>query len=425
MIDELKMDTNSTVAFTAPFTFDISVWQMLSGLLCGGRIAIYSEEDLLAIDEFQNSLINNTVSHLQLVPSYVSSLLENSEVVPGLSDLAYFLVTGEAATKSLLDKWFSLYPNVPVVNAYGPAEASDDITLHIMNESPTGAVVPIGKPVANMDVYVVDSFDNLCPIGVVGELWTAGIGVGRGYLNREELTKEKFIENPFKPEGGRLYKTGDLGRWLPNGTIEFVGRSDDQVKIRGYRIELGEIENALSVISGVQSSCVLAKKGPNGINRLVGYVVMDTEFDKETILDDLLNSLPEYMVPALWVELDEMPLTPNGKIDKKVLPEPDTSMLSTQEYVAPRTQTEEQLVEIWQNLLGVEKVGVRDNFFELGGHSLLATRLVSIIRKELEVELSIRNIFRFTTIEEIASYLDYKAQSLKEDEEEYSINIEI
>ncbi|CAM1366294.1 amino acid adenylation domain-containing protein [Tenacibaculum xiamenense] len=404
MVDDLEMDTNSTVAFTAPFTFDISVWQMLSGLLCGGRVAIYSEEDLLAIDEFQNSLTNNTVSHLQLVPSYVSSLLENSEVVPGLSDLAYFLVTGEAATKSLLDKWFSLYPNVPVVNAYGPAEASDDITLHIMNESPTGAVVPIGKPVANMDVYVVDSFDNLCPIGVVGELWTAGIGVGRGYLNREELTKEKFIENPFKPEGGRLYKTGDLGRWLPNGTIEFVGRSDDQVKIRGYRIELGEIENALSVISGVQSSCVLAKKGPNGVNRLVGYVVMDTEFDKGRIQDDLLNSLPEYMVPALWVELDEMPLTANGKIDKKVLPEPDGSLLSTTEYVAPRNETEAQIATIWQELLGIESIGIYDNFFEIGGHSLLIIQLISQLQK-IDFHISVKDIFSNPTIASVSEKL--------------------
>ena len=144
-----------------------------------------------------------------------------------------------------------------------------------MEESPKGLVVPIGKPVANMDVYVVDRFENLCPVGVVGELWTSGIGVGRGYLNREELTKEKFINNPFTSEGGRLYKTGDLGRWLPDGTLEFVGRTDHQVKIRGYRIELGEIENALSVVEGIHNSCVLAKKDVSGINRLVGYVVTD------------------------------------------------------------------------------------------------------------------------------------------------------
>ncbi|CAL2107142.1 hypothetical protein T190115A13A_330001 [Tenacibaculum sp. 190524A02b] len=425
MIDDLKMTKDSVVAFTAPFTFDISVWQLLSGLLSGGCIKIYSEEEILDIETFQSSLSAHQISHLQLVPSYVASLLESGEVVEGLSNLEYFLVTGEAATKSLLDKWFSLYPSVPVVNAYGPAEAADDITLHIMKESPKGLVVPIGKPVANMDVYVVDRFENLCPVGVVGELWTSGIGVGRGYLNREELTKEKFINNPFTSEGGRLYKTGDLGRWLPDGTLEFVGRTDHQVKIRGYRIELGEIENALSVVEGIHNSCVLAKKDVSGINRLVGYVVTGEKLDKEFVQEKLGDRLPDYMVPMIWVELDSMPLTANGKIDRKALPKPDLSDLATAEYVAPRTETEERLVKIWQNLLGVERIGVHDNFFELGGHSLLATRLVSTIRKEMEIEVSIRNIFRFTTIEEIASYLDYKERTLKEDKKEYSINIEI
>ncbi|WP_075343709.1 non-ribosomal peptide synthetase [Tenacibaculum agarivorans] len=405
MVDELEMNPESTVAFTAPFTFDISVWQMLSGLLCGASIVVYSEDTILDIDEFQDTLEENSISHLQLVPSYVASLLDNEEVVSGLSGLSYFLVTGEAATQSLLDKWFSLYPNVPVVNAYGPAEAADDITLHIMKEAPNGIVVPIGKPVANMDVYVVDQFNNLCPIGVVGELWTSGIGVGRGYLNREELTQEKFIENPFKSEGGRLYKTGDLGRWLSDGTLEFVGRSDDQVKIRGYRIELGEIENALSQVCNVQSSCVLAKKDAIGTNLLVGYVVVEGEFEKEKLQEDLKASLPDYMVPMVWVSLEEMPLTANGKIDKRSLPEPDSSELSTREYVAPRNETEEQMAAIWQNLLGIEKVGVHDDFFELGGHSLLATRLVSMIRKELKKEIEIAGVFEHTELSELAEHV--------------------
>ncbi|SEB35211.1 amino acid adenylation domain-containing protein [Tenacibaculum sp. MAR_2009_124] len=402
MVEELKMTNDSVVAFTAPFTFDISVWQLLSALLCGGSVAIYSEESILDIEEFQSSLSERNISHLQLVPSYIASLLETGNSTAGLSNLDYFLVTGEAATKSLLDKWFSLYPQIPVVNAYGPAEAADDITLHIMNESPNGGVVPIGKPVANMDVYVVDRFGNLCPIGVIGELWTAGIGVGRGYLNRTELTKEKFIENPFITEGGRLYKTGDLGRWLPDGTLEFVGRTDDQVKIRGYRIELGEIENAISQVASIQNCCVLAKKDQNDINRLVGYVVVEGEFNKEKVQDVLKDSLPEYMVPMLWITLEEMPLTANGKIDKKSLPEPDTSQLSTREYVAPRNEIEKQLVAIWQELLGVEKIGVNDDFFELGGHSLLATRLVSLIRKNLEREIAIRDVFEYTTIASLA-----------------------
>ncbi|CAM1366010.1 non-ribosomal peptide synthase/polyketide synthase [Tenacibaculum xiamenense] len=405
MIDELKMSKESVVAFTAPFTFDISVWQMLSALICGGCIAIYSEDTILDIDDLQSSLEKDNVSHLQLVPSYLASLLQNEEVSQGLSGLSYFLVTGEAATKSLLDMWFKLYPEIPVVNAYGPAEAADDVTLHIMKESPSGVVVPIGKPVANMDVYVVDQFENLCPIGVVGELWTSGIGVGRGYLNRDELTKEKFIANPFITEGGRLYKTGDLGRWLSNGTLEFVGRSDDQVKIRGYRIELGEIENALSQVSGIQNSCVLAKEDNIGTNRLIGYVVVEDEFDKEKVQEELKRSLPEYMVPMLWIVLDEMPLTANGKIDKKSLPEPDSSELSAREYVAPTNESEEQMAAIWQELLGIERVGIHDDFFELGGHSLLATRLVSMIRKELKKEIEIAGVFEYTVLADLAAHV--------------------
>ncbi|MDC1162604.1 amino acid adenylation domain-containing protein, partial [Tenacibaculum sp.] len=405
MIDELNMTSDSVVAFTAPFTFDISVWQLLSGLLCGGRIAIYSEEEILDLEGFQSSLVENTISHLQLVPSYVSSLLDIGANVDGLSRLDYFLVTGEATTKSLLDKWFSLYPSIPVVNAYGPAEAADDITLHIMHESPIGVVVPIGKPVANMDVYVVDQYENLCPIGVVGELWTSGIGVGRGYLNRAELTNDKFIKNPFTQEGGRLYKTGDLGRWLPDGTLEFIGRSDDQVKVRGYRIELGEIENVLSLISGIQSSCVLAKQDPSGINRLVGYVVVEGLLDKEKIQNELKGSLPDYMVPMIWIGLDEMPLTANGKINRKVLPEPDSSELSSREYVEPSNDVEQEMACIWEELLGVEKVGIHDDFFELGGHSLLATRLVSMIRKNLKKEVEIASVFEYTIMKDLADYV--------------------
>ncbi|REG90461.1 non-ribosomal peptide synthetase, partial [Flavobacterium aquicola] len=410
MVDELDIDSNSVVAFTAPFTFDISVWQLLSGLLCGARIAIYNEHMILDTYDFQEALSTYQVTHLQLVPSYLLSLLETGSR-KGLEDLHYFLITGEAATGSLLRSWFSLYPAIPVVNAYGPAEASDDVSLHIMRESPKSVVVPVGKPVANMSLYVVDVFDNLCPIGIVGELWVSGVGVGRGYLNQPELTSEKFIKNPFK-EGERVYKTGDLARWLPDGIIEYIGRKDDQVKIRGYRIELGEIENILSSLAGVTQCCVLAKEDTNGSKRLVGYIVFEDDFDKEVLQNQLKLSLPEYMVPQLWVTLEEMPLTSNGKLDKKSLPDPNSSELSSKEYVAPRNETEVQLAVIWQNLLGVERVGIHDNFFELGGHSLLATRLVSMIRKELHIEVSIREVFEHTTISELGTHISAQSEGV-------------
>ncbi|OXB20669.1 condensation domain-containing protein, partial [Flavobacterium tructae] len=209
-----------------------------------------------------------------------------------------------------------------------------------------------------------------------------------------------------------MYKTGDLARWLPDGNIEYIGRKDDQVKIRGYRIELGEIENALSSLAGVNQCCVLAKEDTTGNKRLVGYVVLEGALDKEQLQNQLKLSLPEYMVPQLWVALDTMPLTDNGKLDKKALPDPDGSELSSKEYVAPRNETEEKLVAIWQNLLGVERVGIHDDFFELGGHSLLATRLVSMIRKELSKEIEIADVFAYTTISDLETHLSSQSEGI-------------
>ncbi|KAA1239850.1 amino acid adenylation domain-containing protein, partial [Aquimarina sp. RZ0] len=402
MIDELGMDSNSVVAFTAPFTFDISVWQLLSGLLSGGRIVIYSEASILDVSGFQSRASKDGITLLQLVPSYVSNLLDNEED-EGLDQLRYFLVTGEAVSTSLLSRWFSRYPDVPVVNAYGPAEASDDVTLHIMDKAPSTSLVPIGKPVANMQLYVLDSLDQLCPIGVVGELCVSGVGVGRGYLNDEDKTASSFVSHPFIA-GTRMYKTGDLGRWLSDGTLEFMGRSDDQVKIRGYRIELGEIENVLLSHELVSSCCVVSRLDDYGTHRLVGYVVVDGDFDKVVIQEYLGSSLPDYMIPHQWVDLDDMPLTANGKIDKKRLPAPDVSFIG-EEYVEASSAVELSLAGIWQELLGVDRIGIYANFFDLGGHSLLATRLVSMIRKELSIEVSIRDVFEHTTIEALGRHI--------------------
>lgn len=396
MIDELQLNNEASIAFTAPFTFDISVWQILTSLLVGGKTAIYKEQDLLETNIFIDSLAEEKVTILQLVPSYTSSLLETTSSKK-LEELNYLLVTGEAVTKDILDRWFEAYPTVPVVNAYGPAEASDDVSLHIMKAAPKEGLVPIGKPVANTQIYIVDSSGNPCPLGVTGELWIGGIGVGRGYLNLEKLTETKFTKNPFT-ENGRIYKTGDLGRWLSNGTIEFVGREDDQVKIRGHRIELGEIENILSSIPKVISCCVLVKEDEKGNKNLVGYTVSDNSLSNELFQEALKSKLPEYMVPRLWEKLEKMPLTPNGKIDKKALQKIKLNNQPTKNYELAQTTTEKQLTKIWKELLGVEKIGINDNFFELGGHSLLATRLASTIRKEMNVEIPIQLTFTHPTI---------------------------
>ncbi|CAM1358028.1 amino acid adenylation domain-containing protein [Tenacibaculum xiamenense] len=394
-------------------SFDASIWEMGISLLSGASLCIIEEERKSDTSLFKEFIQENKITFTTLPPAFLQ-LLE-VEDLEGLTTL----VTGGEAIPLSVAKTFSKQYNY--INAYGPTEASICATTF---HGEVKDLVPIGKPIDNTHIYILNETNELLPIGVTGELCIGGIGVARGYLNREELTKEKFITNPFKV-GDRIYKTGDLARWLPDGNIEFLGRKDDQVKIRGYRIELGEIENVLSGISCVQSSCVLAKEGSHGNKHLVGYVVPNGEFDKEIIQEELSELLPDYMIPILWVELEEMPLTNNGKIAKKSLPAPDGTMLSTIEYVAPRNEMEEKLVAIWQELLGIEKIGIHDNFFELGGHSLLATRLVSMIRRELEVEIAIQNIFKFTSIDEIAGYLEHKEHSLENEEKEYSINIEI
>ncbi len=403
---------DNCLQFASP-SFDASIWEMGISLLSGANLCIINEERKLDTSLFKDFIQSQNISLVMIPPAFLQ-LLE-IEDLKGIKTL----VTGGEAIPLRLAKIFS--EHYSYVNAYGPTEASICATTF---RGEIKDLVPIGKPIDNTQIYILNETNQLLPIGVIGELCIGGIGVARGYLNQEELKKKKFIASPFKTNE-RIYKTGDLARWLPDGNIEFLGRKDDQVKIRGYRIELGEIENALSEISGISNSCVIAKEYIEGEKRLIGYVVTENELDKELVEEELKKTLPDYMVPRLWVELNEMPMTSNGKIAKKALPNPEGSELSTREYVAPRNETEEQLVAIWQELLGIEKIGIYDNFFELGGHSLLATRLVSMIRKELNIEVAIKNIFKFTTIDEIVCYLEHKQHTLESEEKEYDINIEI
>ena len=257
---------------------------------------------------------------------------------------------------------------------------------------------------------MVNEVGDLAGIGVQGEIWIGGDGVAQKYLNRPELTEEKFIDNPFTHvKDARIYKTGDLARMLPDGNIEFIGRKDSQVKMRGYRIELGEIEAVLQQLDHVQQAVVLAKKDPSGTKQLVAYVVPNGEFDKAQIQSDLKTHIPEYMVPAIMMDIDKMPLTPNGKIDKKALPEPDSSNIVSKEYVAPQNKTEEKIIEVWQELLEIDKIGIHDDFFELGGHSLLATRVISELRTQLNVEVAIRDMFQHTNVKDLATFIDEQA----------------
>ncbi|MCW3467114.1 non-ribosomal peptide synthase/polyketide synthase [Chitinophaga nivalis] len=405
MVEEFNMNEATILAFTAPYTFDISVWQMVNALICGGRTIIYPNELILRPDALISRVDKQGVTLLQLVPSYLTAALQGNVPVT-LEALQYLLVTGEAVQRQLLEQWFGHehFRNIPVANAYGPTEASDDVSFFFMEEAPANVNVPVGKPIRNLQLYVLDAHGRLCTYGVPGEICVGGIGVARGYLNRPDLTAEKFVADPYHP-GQRMYKTGDLGRWLPDGNIEYLGRMDDQVKIRGYRIELGEIETVLQQYDQVSQAVVVAKTDHNGMKRLVGYVVPKAGYNKEDAIACMQGKLPEYMIPVL-IPLERLPLTPNGKVDKKNLPDPVGEALAKNAYVAPRNKTEEILAGICQQLLQLEKAGVEDNLFELGMHSLLVMRLAAAIFDEFRMEIPVRTFFQLTTIEALAQHVE-------------------
>ena len=346
-ITDLRLTGNSIIAQNASHTFDISVWQFFAALIPGGKTIIYPDELVLDPERFISGIIEDRISILEVVPSYLSIMLDflvDEDI--GSLPIDYLLVTGEEIKPALVKKWFDKYPGIKMVNAYGPTEASDDITHHIMSNAPERETVSIGKPLQNLNIYIVDKHMRLCPLGVKGEICVSGVGVGRGYLSDEERTRQVFTEDPFIGERGvRLYKTGDLGCWLPDGTIEFFGRKDYQVKIRGFRIELGEIESKLLEHPAIKEAVVVDREEGIGNKYLCAYFVgagMNEKTLGATELREFLShTLPNHMVPAHFFQLDRLPLTPNGKIDRKTLPEPERMMDTTLTYI-----TEEMLKKV-------------------------------------------------------------------------------
>jgi len=395
------------------YTFDASLTAMFMPLITGKNVVIGSKAagDVFTDNNLEKyapyDFIKITPSHLDLLPK----AFKNNE---GGWLTGKLVVGGEALRLSQLESIIKEGIEVEVVNEYGPTEATVGSSVYGFSTTGEHAFVqnevPIGKPISNARIHILSGNNELAPIGVIGEICVGGAGVARGYLNRSELTAEKFIKDPFaKEENSRLYKTGDLGRWLADGNIEYLGRKDDQVKIRGYRMELGEIESVLNQSELVSQGVVLAKEDSSGGKRLVGYVVPQGMFDKQAVQDYLDTKLPEYMVPATWVALERLPMTPNGKVDRKALPDPEGPSASGA-YMAPRSETERMLAGIWQELLEVEKVGMTDDFFDLGGHSLLAIRLISAIRKAFGMELQINEVFNYPTIEGLGAYLDAQSK---------------
>ncbi|GIO85791.1 plipastatin synthase subunit C [Paenibacillus faecis] len=398
--DDLGLNDQLIFAQTANHCFDISVWQLFGALVLGGTTAIYPDELILEPGSFIHQVIRDRATLLEVVPSYLGILLdivEEREI--RFEHLRHLMITGEAATPALVARWFELCPDVRMVNAYGPAEASDDICQYVMDRTPENrGYIPVGKPLPNIRIYIVNNRMRLCPVGIVGEICVAGIAVGRGYLNDPERTGQVFVEDPFAPESGvRLYKTGDLGRWLPDGNLEFVGRKDHQVKVRGFRIELGEIEHRLSEHEQIREAAVLVKESGEGEKYLCAYYTANHALPVSGLKDYLHGCLPEYMVPAVFVQLEEMPHNANGKINRSQLPDP-VDLRSDEGFVPARNGTEETLVSIWSEVLDAGRVGTHDNFFELGGHSLKATVIVSRIHGELGVDVKVKDVFRFPTV---------------------------
>lgn len=328
-INDLAIADSSIVVQNASHCFDISVWQFFAALTVGGTTLIYPN-DLAADPDFLiDSIIADRASILEVVPSYLSVMLEFLETERrAFPDMKKLVVTGETLKQNVVKRWFALYPAIPVVNAYGPTEASDDITHHIMNDVPQLDTIPVGKPLYNFNIYIVDQEMRLCPIGVKGEICVSGIGVGRGYLNDAARTDAVFMNDPFTQETDRrLYKTGDLGRWLPGGIIEFFGRKDYQVKIRGFRIELGEIENKLVNHPDVHEAVVIDLEDELGTKYLCAYLVGRPDIDIAAVKTHMSQQLPYYMVPSHVIQLDKMPVTPNGKVDRKAMPKPQAMAL--------------------------------------------------------------------------------------------------
>jgi amino acid adenylation domain-containing protein len=326
------------------------------------------------------------------------------------------IIGGERALPEQVAMWHRhVGPQVQLFNTYGPTEATIAATRCLLaapaGEAPALSEVPIGRAISNVQVYVLDERLKPVPVGVPGELHIAGVGLVRGYLNRPELTAEKFIPHPFSSEpGARLYKTGDVARYLPDGNLEYVGRKDRQIKIRGFRIELAEIELALAQHSSIQEAYLTVYEEEPGQKRLVAYVVCDqseTALTTSALRKYLKERLPDYMIPASFTFQDQLPLNSSGKVDQKALPPPDRSRPEMEEgFVAPRTPTEELLAGIWAELLRVERVGVYDDFFDLGGHSLLATQIISRVREAFQVEISLRTLFQGANIFELAQAIE-------------------
>ncbi|MCU4666402.1 lichenysin non-ribosomal peptide synthetase LicA [Bacillus paralicheniformis] len=396
----LDVMTSDIVLSISNYVFDAFMFDVFGSLLNGAKLVIAPKDTILDMSRLAHVLEKEKVTVLMITTALFNLLTDMRP--DSLKGLRRVLFGGERASVDHVRRALNTVGKGRLLHMYGPSESTVFTTYYPVNEVPDDAqAIPIGKPVSNTEVLILDSFGNVQPAGVAGELCVGGDGLVRGYFNRPELTAEKFTEHPFKT-GEKIYRTGDMARWLADGCLEFIGRIDHQVKIRGQRIELGEIEHHLLTHEMVQEAAVLAVDTGKRDQMICAYFTADQELSSEELRRYAAEGLPGYMIPSVFMQLQELPLTGNGKVDRRALPEPDVTQAAQKEYTAPRSRTEAQLTDLWQEVLNVPKIGVHDNFFELGGHSLIGMTLIARIQQEMNVDLQLKDLFQAPTIESLA-----------------------
>lgn len=405
-VDLLELGPDTLVAQTASQSFDISIWQCLAPLVAGATVVVYPTMLVSDPAELIRSIDDDEINILQLVPSYLAELLEVLDHIRaeiGLKHLNTLILIGEALPPVLVERWFGHFPFIRLVNNYGPTEAADGVSQHLLLRPVAGASTPIGKPIDHMRIYVLDDAQHLCPLGVKGELYLSGTGVGQGYLDDPEKTNTAFLPDPFFP-GRRMYKTGDMGRLLADGSYEHLGRRDNQIKVRGHRIELGEIEQLLYRLPAVKEAAVIVYQQDLCAYITLRNAALSTEMD---IRSACARWLPPYMVPAHIVILPQMPLTASGKISRRQLPPPNAGIgASGRSIIAPQSEMEQVVLDIWRQVLEREDISTEDVFFNIGGHSFKAIRVQALLYKTLQIAVSVKDIFHHATIIHLARHLE-------------------
>ena len=414
MQDKYHLTAADRVAQKTPFSFDVSVWEFFWPLMIGATEILAAPEEHKDSELILKFINKNRISVCHFVPSMLEHFLTFTEGDTIANSLRLVITSGEALSHDLAQRCHERL-KASLNNLYGPTEATVDVTFYECLRNDESLRIPIGRPIANTQTYILDNFLNPVPVGVAGELYLGGVGLARGYLNRPDLTAEKFIPNPFTHQNLRLYRTGDIARYLPGGNIDFLGRIDHQVKIRGLRIELGEIESVLNRHDNIAQSLVLAREAEQGIKKLVAYIVPKELFisslSSEELIDHLSRSVPDYMIPSHFIFLDKIPLMSNGKVDGRSLPVPDKNLrLLKCSYISPETDVEKKLASIWSEVLKIEKIGINDHFFKIGGHSLLAMQVISRVRHQYDIDLPLRNLFEHQTIADLSVVIESLCQ---------------